>query len=156
MTGTFIDFGRFVWIHDQLSITELFQSGSFGKGDLSRSEPTWLTRNIRQNKESLEELTVERRRKRRNQKETNNENNLKADQVLDLTLHKDVETFQLDLYEAFFLVYALNSLLIKNAHQVNKNGPFFMDLDLLILFFRNHYPLKIVGRYSVNPMNYSM
>ncbi|KAI7888227.1 tRNA intron endonuclease, partial [Mucor mucedo] len=117
MTGTFVEYGRFVWIHDQLSITELFQSGSFGKGDLSRSEPTWLIRNIQQNKESLEEITVERRRRRRNQKVSNNENLLKADQVLDLTLHKDVETFQLDLYEAFFLVYALNSLLIKNAHQ---------------------------------------
>lgn len=125
MTGTFMEFGRFVWIHDQLSITELFQSGSFGKGDLSRSEPTWLNRNIQQNKESLEEITVERRRRRRNQKVTNNENILKSDQVLDLTLHKDFETFQLDLYEAFFLVYALNSLLIKNVHQVNKMDPFF-------------------------------
>ncbi|KAI9358993.1 hypothetical protein BD770DRAFT_63071 [Pilaira anomala] len=125
ITGTFMEFGRFVWIHDQTWITKLHQSGSFGKGDLSRSDPTWLDRNIQQNKESLEEITIERRRRRRRgggggggrNQEVDNENILKPEQLLVLTNYSNVETFQLDLYEAFFLVYALNSLRIKSTNQ---------------------------------------
>ncbi|GAA5806254.1 tRNA intron endonuclease [Helicostylum pulchrum] len=117
ITGTFLEFGRFVWIHDQSSITKLHQSGSFGKGDLSRSDPTWLERNIQQNKASLEEITVERRRKRRGKDQVDNQNLMKPDQVLTSTNYSNVESFQLDLCEAFFLVYALNSLIIKSTNQ---------------------------------------
>lgn len=124
-TGTFMKFGRFVWIHNEASISKLYHSGSFGKGDLSRSEPTWLNRNIQQNKESLEEITVERRRKRRNQKltasnTTNDDVLLKPNELLELTDYKNIETFQLDLYEAFFLIFATNSLMIKSTNQVNE------------------------------------
>ncbi len=115
--GTLMEFGRFVWIHIHSSVNKLYSSGFFGKGDLSRSEPTWFDRNVQQNKLSLEDLTVERRRKRRNQ-ELTNENMLTPEQVLHSTAQKDAETFQLDLYESFFLVYATNSLVIKNTNGV--------------------------------------
>lgn len=120
--GTFMEFGKFVWIHDQESIKELYLSGSFGKGDLSRSDPTWFTRTVEENKESLEEITVERRKKRRQKKlatsSTDIENSLTSKELLDLTNNKDLEHFQLDLYESFFLVYALNALSIKSRKQV--------------------------------------
>lgn len=40
--GIYISFGKFVWIqqHDH----DLFNHGCFGKGTLSRSEPTWYKR----------------------------------------------------------------------------------------------------------------
>ncbi|KAF1806791.1 tRNA intron endonuclease, partial [Mucor lusitanicus] len=116
-TGIFMEFGKFVWV--QKGQSQLYRHGFFGKGDLSRSEPTWLKRTVEQNKNSLEEITVERRRKRR-QKNTGNEaiednvNTLTSIELLDVTCHKDVEHFQLDLYEAFFLVYAVNALSIMN------------------------------------------
>jgi tRNA-splicing endonuclease subunit Sen2 len=120
--GTFMEFGKFVWIHDPASITELYHSGSFGKGNLSRSDPTWFTRTVEENKESLEEITIERRRKRRQKKLATSsidiENNLTSAELLDLTNHEDLEHFQLDLYEAFFLVYAVNALSIKDQKQV--------------------------------------
>lgn len=117
ITGIFMEFGKFVWI--QKGQGRLYNSGFFGKGDLSRSEPTWLKRTIEQNKNSLEEITVERRRKRR-QKNNNNHalenlDTLTSIELLDSTSNIDVENLQLDLYEAYFLVYALNSLSIVNA-----------------------------------------
>lgn len=114
--GTFMEFGRFVWIQDQSSIHKLYKAGFFGKGDLSRSEPTWFNRNVQQNKVSLEELTVERRRKRRNADIQSSDDTLKPHQILDFARNQDVETFQLDLYEAFFLSYATNSLSITSAN----------------------------------------
>lgn len=41
-TGVYLDHGKFVWIlqNDQL----LYQQGHFGKGTLSRSDPTWYSR----------------------------------------------------------------------------------------------------------------
>lgn len=157
ITGTFMEFGKFVWIHDQTWITKLHQSGSFGKGDLSRSDPTWLDRNIQQNKESLEEITVERRRRRRGRnQEVDNENILKPEQLLVLTNYSNVETFQLDLYEAFFLVYALNSLRIKSTNQVITMDPYFIYYILIKSFFRNYYLSMIVGQCSVNQTDYFM
>lgn len=125
--GTFMEFGRFVWIQDQSSIHKLYKAGFFGKGDLSRSEPTWFNRNVQQNKVSLEELTVERRRKRRNADIQSSDDTLKPHQILDFALNQDVETFQLDLYEAFFLSYATNSLSITSANGVS----FCIDLSIL-------------------------
>lgn len=121
--GTMMEFGRFVWIHNQDSIKKLYLSGSFGKGSLSRSNPTWFTRTIDENKESLEEITVERRKKRRQKNLASSssmdiENGLTSKELLDLAHNQDLEHFQLDLYEAFFLVYAVNALLIKNQEQV--------------------------------------
>lgn len=123
-SGTFMEFGRFVWIHDRSSIHKLYKSGFFGKGDLSRSEPTWFHRNVQQNKVSLEELTVERRRKRRNMEIQTNDDTLKTNQILDFALNEDVETFHLDLYEAFFLLYATNSLSVTCTNGVS--SPFVL------------------------------
>lgn len=121
-TGTFMEFGRFVWIHNEAAISQLYTSGFFGKGDLSRSEPTWLDRNLRQNTKSLEEITVERRRKRRNQASleavATNDDLLKPNEILEMTDNKNIESFQLDLYEAFFLIFATNSLSIQDTNQV--------------------------------------
>lgn len=132
-SGTFMEFGRFVWIQDRSSIHKLYKSGFFGKGDLSRSEPTWFNRNMQQNKVSLEELTVERRRKRRNANIEASDETLKPDQILDFARNQDVETFQLDLYEAFFLSYATNSLSLTSINGVS----FFVDLS--IQTFRSTY-----------------
>lgn len=107
-------FGKFIWV--QKGQSQLYNQGFFGKGDLSRSGPTWLERTIEQNKNSLEEITVERRRKRRQKNNgseavvADNADTLTSNELLDATCHTDVENFQLDLYEAFFLAYALNAL----------------------------------------------
>ncbi|EPB90469.1 hypothetical protein HMPREF1544_02678 [Mucor circinelloides 1006PhL] len=113
-TGTFMAFGKFIWV--QKGQSQLYNQGFFGKGDLSRSGPTWLERTVEQNKSSLEEITVERRRKRRQKNNgseavvADNADTWTSNELLDATCHTDVENFQLDLYEAFFLVYALNAL----------------------------------------------
>ncbi|GAN09491.1 tRNA-splicing endonuclease subunit sen2 [Mucor ambiguus] len=116
-TGIYMEFGKFIWV--QKGQGQLYNHGFFGKGDLSRSDPTWLKRTIAQNKDSLEDITVERRRKRRQKNSrsevvADNGDMLTSIELLDATCHKDVERFQLDLYEAFFLAYALNALSIAN------------------------------------------
>jgi tRNA-splicing endonuclease subunit Sen2 len=155
-TGTFMEFGRFVWIQHGDSVRKLYHSGFFGKGDLSRSEPTWLSRNIQQNKDSLEEITFERRRKRRNQKLTENDNLLKPDEILNMTCYTDAENFQLDLYEAFFLAYALNSLSITSSSQVKNPFPSTFSLINIILLLRYNCHLKIAGQCLINVIIHSM
>jgi tRNA-splicing endonuclease subunit Sen2 len=48
--GVFDPTTRSVWVLDKKDVTLLWQRGFFGKGDLSRSEPSWFSRqmNIRQ------------------------------------------------------------------------------------------------------------
>ncbi|CAO3673394.1 unnamed protein product [Rhizopus stolonifer] len=112
--GTFLEFGNFVWI-DQSVREKIYSAGFFGKGNLSRSEPTWYKRTTEQNKTYLEEITVERRKKRREKKGKieENENNLAASELLEM-ITRDPETLQLDVYEAYFLTFALGVLEIKN------------------------------------------
>lgn len=43
-TGVFDDATRSVWICNSHDSTILWRRGMFGKGDLSRSEPSWLAR----------------------------------------------------------------------------------------------------------------
>ncbi|KAI9480367.1 MAG: tRNA intron endonuclease [Benjaminiella poitrasii] len=123
ITGTFVKFGRFVWIHDKSYVSQVYYAGFFGKGELSRSEPTWYKRNKENNKQALEEITVERRRKRKHKKnkqvDDNNENYLTSSELLNIAMDRDVESFQLDLYEAFFLAYALNALSIENSDKMS-------------------------------------
>lgn len=120
--GIFMEFGKFIWV--QKGQDQFYKEGFFGKGDLSRSDPTWLKRTVEQNKNSLEEITVERRRKRRQKNSdhvvaADNVDTLTSIELLDATWSKDVEHFQLDLYEAFFLAYAVNALSIMHpANQV--------------------------------------
>lgn len=61
---------RSVWVTDMKHAMILWQRGFFGKGDLSRSEPSWLARQInarRQSRAGLtsEEVTAKRRSERR-------------------------------------------------------------------------------------------
>ncbi|CAO3610858.1 unnamed protein product [Mucor fragilis] len=119
--GIFMEFGKFIWV--QKGQDQFYKEGFFGKGDLSRSDPTWLKRTVEQNKNSLEEITVERRRKRRQKNSdhvvaADNVDTLTSIELLDATWSKDVEHFQLDLYEAFFLAYAVNALSI--MHPANQ------------------------------------
>lgn len=120
--GIFMEFGKFIWIQNY---NELYQCGSFGKGNLSRSNPTWFARTVEQDKNALEEITVARRKKRRQKgkktmEECDSKDLLTSTELLELTLHKDVEIFQLDFYEAFFLKYALNALSITDPKQVKR------------------------------------
>lgn len=125
INGIFMEFGKFVWIQNKESINDLYKSGSFGKGDLSRSNPTWFTRTVEQDKNALEEITVARRKKRRQKnkkfvEEQESKDMLNPSELLNFTSNLDVEVFQLDLYESFFLKYALNALSIVDTKQVRR------------------------------------
>ncbi|KAI8328414.1 tRNA intron endonuclease [Blakeslea trispora] len=118
LKGTFMAFGQFVWVHQSTDASQLFLNGSFGKGSLSRSQPTWFKRTNEQNKKSLEEITAERRKKRRQKNaEISEDGSLSSSELLDMADHQDLEKFQLDLFEAFFLVYGLNALSIQDSLQ---------------------------------------
>jgi tRNA-splicing endonuclease subunit Sen2 len=71
---------------------------------------------------SLEDITVERRKQRRQKKQKTpaieHDDALTAIELRELTEEKDVEMCQLDMYEAYFLLYALNVLEIKTVNQV--------------------------------------
>ncbi|TRM65204.1 hypothetical protein BD626DRAFT_398682 [Schizophyllum amplum] len=60
-----------VWVTDPRSVLVLWQRGFFGKGHLSRSEPSWLARQVNnrraaaQGKMTSEELTARRRAERK-------------------------------------------------------------------------------------------
>ncbi|KAI8886849.1 hypothetical protein K501DRAFT_330981 [Backusella circina FSU 941] len=119
--GTFMEFGRFIWIHDKSQFYTVYQAGFFGKGALSRSEPTWFKRTEQQSELSLEDLTVERRKQRRQKKQKSpiieHTDALTANELREITNEKDVEMCQLDMYEAYFLLYALNVLEIRTMKQ---------------------------------------
>ncbi|KAI9277478.1 hypothetical protein BY458DRAFT_107274 [Sporodiniella umbellata] len=111
--GTFLEFGNFVWI-DHDARHAIYSAGFFGKGDLSRSEPTWYQRTLAQDKTALEEVTIERRKKRREKKVGHLESNAaEASQLLEMVA-RDPETLQLDPYEAYFLTFALGVLTIRD------------------------------------------
>lgn len=44
--GTYDPLTRSVWVTDRRDMDELFRKGFFGKGTLSRSEPTWRERRV--------------------------------------------------------------------------------------------------------------
>ncbi|EGN92189.1 hypothetical protein SERLA73DRAFT_117634 [Serpula lacrymans var. lacrymans S7.3] len=61
---------RSVWVSDSKQSMLLWQRGFFGKGDLSRSEPSWLARQINARKQAgkgltSEEITAKRRAERK-------------------------------------------------------------------------------------------
>ncbi|KAI8876378.1 tRNA-intron endonuclease catalytic domain-like protein [Backusella circina FSU 941] len=116
-----MEFGRFIWIHDKSQFYTVYQAGFFGKGALSRSEPTWFKRTEQQSELSLEDLTVERRKQRRQKKQKSpiieHTDALTANELREITNEKDVEMCQLDMYEAYFLLYALNVLEIRTMKQ---------------------------------------
>ncbi|KAG9001486.1 tRNA splicing endonuclease subunit sen2 [Tulasnella sp. JGI-2019a] len=61
---------RSVWVVNARDMTILWQRGFFGKGSLSRSEPSWLTRRLNEVKDSAkgytaEDMTAKRRAERK-------------------------------------------------------------------------------------------
>ncbi|ORY95767.1 tRNA intron endonuclease [Syncephalastrum racemosum] len=111
--GIFIPFGRFVWLirpHPNP-----LHTGYFAKGSLSRSEPTWLARTLQvaqgnQDTVFLEHLTSDRRNQRRGKCADRDAE--ASQQLLEHTQQQDFEQWRLDVFEAFFLVYALDALQI--------------------------------------------
>ncbi|ORX58081.1 tRNA-intron endonuclease catalytic domain-like protein [Hesseltinella vesiculosa] len=123
-----MDFGKFVWVAS-VSQDRLIKQGFFGKGTLSRSIPTWDARREQVNNPRLElapeQVTAKRRSKRREQKQlragmqvtaTNPEEMYTMEELAAWTGGRGYEQFQLDLYETFFLLYALDVLDLENKH----------------------------------------
>ncbi|KAI9308193.1 hypothetical protein BJ944DRAFT_237196 [Cunninghamella echinulata] len=141
--GIYVPFGKFVWIQQQDH--NLFNHGCFGKGTLSRSEPTWYIRLKNSQSFAPEQKTVERRKKRKQQRLKKKKNTLVNDnnsgessivnngnieeegdkgkedddsltqkEILEWTQDMDFEKFHLDLFEAFFLIYAIDVIDIKD------------------------------------------
>ncbi|KAI5831281.1 hypothetical protein K523DRAFT_300846 [Schizophyllum commune Tattone D] len=69
--GVFDPATKSIWVTDMRSVLILWQRGFFGKGHLSRSEPSWLARQVNdrraaaQGKMTSEELTARRRSERK-------------------------------------------------------------------------------------------
>ncbi|KAJ7050528.1 hypothetical protein C8F01DRAFT_1067807 [Mycena amicta] len=69
--GVFDHATRSVWVSDRAQSFILWRRGFFGKGDLSRSEPSWLNRQINArraaaaNRLTAEEMTAKRRAERK-------------------------------------------------------------------------------------------
>ncbi|KXN81536.1 putative tRNA-splicing endonuclease subunit sen2 [Leucoagaricus sp. SymC.cos] len=68
--GVFDPYTRSVWVSKSDDVLVLWRRGFFGKGDLSRSEPSWYTRQLNLRKSggkqvTSEEVTAKRRAERR-------------------------------------------------------------------------------------------
>ncbi|KAI7876068.1 tRNA-intron endonuclease catalytic domain-like protein [Lichtheimia hyalospora FSU 10163] len=64
----------------------------------------------------LEQLTIQRRRQRRGLQQSESQVR-RANQVLEATGDGDYEEYRLDLYEAFYLLYALNAIQIDDPRR---------------------------------------
>lgn len=88
--GCFTSETRSVHITDEKTIRSLWEQGFFGKGSLSRSEPSWLDREKRRKgvraSETSEELTKRRREERR---EFKKERARKEREVIEEKLHAE-------------------------------------------------------------------
>lgn len=175
LTGIYMAYGKFVWIQQQDHA--LYQQGHFGKGTLSRSEPTWWSRltqahqgkwNAKEETCLLslfcvcvcvyvdheltpEQITVARRKQRRQQPRNKRSqanfttSNLDDDpaqqedlwtltELAEWAQGENYECFQLDLFEAFFLVYGLDILnILDKVGSQNKTIPFPFDSRYLSL-----------------------
>ncbi|KAI8976272.1 tRNA intron endonuclease [Pilobolus umbonatus] len=152
-------YGNIVWVEQGKE--DLFMFGFFGKGSLSRSQPTWLKRTLRNNTEalSLEEVTVQRRRRRRQQEEP--ADGLKPHELLELTGRKDMESYQLDLCEAYFLVYALNVLVIQDSQQntlsIDQCWDIFSEADTLFpIHYAVYHYYRSIGWVPKNGMKFGV
>ncbi|KAF7770575.1 hypothetical protein Agabi119p4_6549 [Agaricus bisporus var. burnettii] len=65
--GVFDPHTRSVWVSRSDDVVLLWRRGFFGKGDLSRSEPSWHTRRLKSNAKQMtsEEITAKRRAERK-------------------------------------------------------------------------------------------
>ncbi|KAI9312756.1 hypothetical protein BX666DRAFT_1986239 [Dichotomocladium elegans] len=123
--STFLAFGKYVWLDRDYSSSNNSSTNqslqTFGKGSLSRSHPTWLERTRALASQSgetfLEHLTVGRRRQRRGLEEDVAGVVKAATALLTMADNRDFEEMRLDLYEAFYLLYALNAIVIRDPQQ---------------------------------------
>ncbi|CAO3692485.1 unnamed protein product [Umbelopsis ramanniana] len=132
--------GGFIRIKDSLDIQELYCKGFFGKGNLSRSEPTWSQRVAAEGSDSklfLENITDARRKQRRAtriskltntsplttspsqvpQPEDSKNNEVSNNNIYEMPDTVFEEHLQLSLVEGFFLSYGLGSLVILNSEK---------------------------------------
>ncbi|KAG2180535.1 hypothetical protein INT44_003539 [Umbelopsis vinacea] len=136
-SGEYSPEGGFIRITDNLDIQELYCKGFFGKGNLSRSEPTWSQRIAAEGSDSkqfLEHITEARRKQRKatrisklmntpplssspsqaSQSEDGNNNEVPNNHVNEILDTVFEEHLQLSLVEGFFLAYGLGCLTILN------------------------------------------
>ncbi|CAO3647108.1 unnamed protein product [Cunninghamella blakesleeana] len=119
--GIYIPFGKCVWIQQY---DNLFNHGCFGKGTLSRSEPTWYKRLKYLTSVAPEQKTKTGKDEKKNNALSNdilaeslvvnNEDVLTQKEILEWAQEMDFEKFHLDLFEAFFLMYAINVIEIQD------------------------------------------
>ncbi|ORZ23259.1 hypothetical protein BCR42DRAFT_404366 [Absidia repens] len=160
LTGVYMAYGRFVWILQQ-DQQLLYQQGHFGKGTLSRSDPTWYSRLQQSQELTPEQITVARRKQRRllqqqRKQRTSSttpetvaslgESQQEPDrwsmkELLEWTQGENYECSQLDLFEAFFLVYAIDALDIQDKDQLRLG----ID-DCWSIFSRAYSPALIPTR----------
>ncbi|KAJ7880306.1 hypothetical protein B0H14DRAFT_3082751 [Mycena olivaceomarginata] len=133
--GIFDEATRSVWVESRDDSTILWRRGFFGKGDLSRSEPSWLARQINARRTggsrlTSEEMTAKRRAERKQFKidraraiaavaaeaeavfESEGRVVDEAPPEEDEEPPEDLEHLQLTLPEAFFLMWNLNCLTV--------------------------------------------
>lgn len=130
LEATFDTLTRRVLVQDAESVQQLWQSGFYGKGNLSRSEPTWWVREQNRRGGNLnyapEEITALRRQARiaakqakaegkvTNARVTVTASNVGRDGVAKPWSDPDnAEHLQLDPQETFFLVFALGTLRLR-------------------------------------------
>ncbi|CAO3591330.1 unnamed protein product [Absidia cylindrospora] len=136
LTGVYMAYGKFVWILQQ-NQQLLYQHGHFGKGTLSRSDPTWYSRLQQSQEPTPEQITVARRKQRRLLQQQRKQrtmsttpeavvsldesqqdhNRWSMQELMEWTQGENYERSQLDLFEAFFLVYAIDALDIQDKDQ---------------------------------------
>ncbi|KAI8335029.1 hypothetical protein BC941DRAFT_75067 [Chlamydoabsidia padenii] len=153
-TGIYMAFGKFVWIQQQDH--SLFQQGHFGKGTLSRSEPTWWSRFTQQDLTPEQITAARRKQRRRNKQKTMNqqddrlqEDQWTLDQLAEWAQGNNYECFQLDLFEAFFLVYGIDVLDI-----LNKEGDRLCIDDCWTLFSHAYGPHSTLNKFAIHYVAY--
>lgn len=121
-----------VQVTDLASVLQLWQSGFYGKGNLSRSEPTWWVREQNRRGANLnyapEEITALRRKARIVAKQAKAEGKVTNARVTVTASNagrdgvakpwsdpENAEHLQLDPQETFFLLFALGTLRLWNA-----------------------------------------
>ncbi|KAI8145027.1 hypothetical protein BJV82DRAFT_577285 [Fennellomyces sp. T-0311] len=144
-SATLIEHASFVCL-EHTADTDPFQAGLFGKGSLSRSQPTWKSRVLdAPDKDTvfLEHITEQRRQQKRNHDNaTSSASGLwSTEEIRTMVDNYDYEQIMLDFYEAFFLRYALNTLVIYDAS--NKR----LSIDDCWTIFSNRTPL-FATRYA--------
>ncbi|KAJ2958180.1 hypothetical protein NQZ79_g6206 [Umbelopsis isabellina] len=157
ITGQYIEDSSSVRISDEKCIQEIFCKGFFGKGNLSRSEPTWAQRSQRENHASmdfLENITSVRRKQRKAEKLSKQDSSSSAvgmtlspkiraanDSIMNVagTVNRVAEVpslseehhnehLELSLVEAFFLAYGLGCLQLLEKDGLNRHTKHFIPL----------------------------